>query len=102
MTTVVGTALADAYGHMDGYGHMNGWEDSGWMWVWGTIMMLAFIALVGLGIWALVRSQSRAHAPDRDTSLDWTASARTILAERFARGEISSEEYREKLDHLQA
>lgn len=96
-----GTALADAYGQMDGYGHMDGWHDSGWMWVWGTIMMLAFIALIGVGIWVLVRSQSHRTSAEA-TSLDATASARTILAERFARGEISSEEYREKLDHLQA
>ena len=34
-------------------------DDSGWMWIWGRIMMLAFIALIGVGIWALLRSQSR-------------------------------------------
>ena len=100
MATLVGTALADMYGHMDGRGHMDGWDDSGWMWIWGTIMMLAFIALIGVGIWALVRSQSR-HTSEA-AAVDATASARAILAERLARGEISPEEYRERLDHLRA
>ena len=100
MTTVVGTALADISGHMGGRGHMDGWDDSGWMWIWGTIMMLAFIALVGVGIWALVRSQPR-HTSGT-AAVDATASARAILAERLARGEISPEEYRERLDHLRA
>ena len=101
MTTVVGTALVDAYGHMDGRGHMDGWDDSGWMWIWGTIMMLALTALIGVAIWALVRSQSR-HTSEGAAEVDATASARVILAERLARGEISPEEYRERLNHLQA
>ena len=98
MTIIVGTALADLYGHMDGRGHMDGWDDSGWMWILGTIMMLAIVALIGVGIWALLRSQSR-HTSEAGV-VDATASARAILAERFARGEISAEEYRERLDHL--
>ena len=92
MTRLMGAALAD-YGHMDG---------GGWMWLWGTVMMLAFIALIGFAIWAIVRSQPRDGSDRRTAEQDATASARAILAERFARGEISAEEYRERLDHLQA
>jgi putative membrane protein len=89
------TLLADYYGHMDG-------GDGGWMWLWGTIMMFTFIALIGVGIWAIVRSQSRDSSPRSTDAADATASARAILAERFARGEITPEEYRERLDHLRA
>jgi hypothetical protein len=29
------------------------------MWLWGTFMMIFFLALIGLAMWAVVRSQSR-------------------------------------------
>jgi putative membrane protein len=63
-------------------------------------MMLAFVALIGVVVWAIVRSDRR-DTSDRSTANgDATASARAILAERLARGEISGEEYQEKLGHL--
>ena len=73
--------------------HMDGW--GGGMWVWGLLMMLFFIAAVGLVVWAVVRggypAAPTAVAGDR---------ARAILAERFARGELDTEEYHERLDAL--
>ena len=91
----MGTALADYYGHMDGW-------NGGWAWFGGVFMMLAFVALIGVVVWAIVRSQPRDGSDRRPPEGDATASARAILAERLARGEISGEEYREKLDHLRA
>lgn len=56
-------------------------------------MMVLLLALIGLGVWAVVRSTQHrgSHPHDR---------AREILAERFARGEITPEEYQERVQHL--
>lgn len=56
----------------------------GWGW-WMGFGMVAFWALVVVGIWFFARSSAlREHGPEE------------ILAERFARGEISAEEYAER------
>ncbi|WP_433229049.1 SHOCT domain-containing protein [Actinomadura formosensis] len=88
-----------------GWGHMGGNDWSGWMWLWGTIMMLLWIAVIGVAVWLVIRFAG----PRRDDSrrdetrpqdVTGTESARRILAERYARGEISSEEYDERLAKL--
>ena len=84
---VIGAEVADRFGMMDdGYDH-------GWMWLWGCVVMLVLIATAALVIWAIVRSPQR-NAPE---PLD---RAREVLAERFARGEITPDEYRERVHHL--
>jgi putative membrane protein len=65
--------------------------DHGWA-LW-PLMWVFWIALVTLGVWLVMRRTR----PSEERGLD---SARRILAERYARGEISSEEYRERLDQL--
>ena len=63
------------------------------MWLWGTLMMV----IVAVAIVWLVRaaaSNSRGSSPTGEDH------ARAILAERYARGELTTEEYRERLDHL--
>lgn len=65
-----------------------------WHWDWGWGMgfgMVAFWVLIGVGIWFLVRSS----LPREDGPSE-------ILAERFARGEISAEEYDERRRVLSA
>lgn len=69
--------------------HMSGWG-GGWMWVWGTIMMLTWVALIGAAVWFLARS----------VGSDSRGRPRRILEERYARGELTTEEYRERLEHL--
>jgi putative membrane protein len=54
---------------------------------------LLWLAVLGVGIWFLVRGR-RFRQP---SGLEH---ARGILAERYARGEISGEEYRERLEQL--
>lgn len=88
-----------------GWGHMgdDGW--SGWMWLWGTLMMLLWIAVIGVAVWLVVRfaGPHRDGPPREDTrprDVTGTESARRILAERYARGEISGEEYDERLAKL--
>jgi putative membrane protein len=72
--------------------HMDGW-DGGWMWVWGSLMMIAFVAIVAVAVWAVLRSTQTRPPASGDR-------AREILAERYARGELSAEEYHERLDAL--
>ena len=74
------------------WGHMDGWG-GGWMWLWGTLMMLGFVAVVALVVWAVVRSTGQQPPPADDT-------ARQILDERYARGELNTDEYRERVDAL--
>jgi putative membrane protein len=73
---------------------MMGWYDGvGWgAWVIGCLMMLAFLALI-LVVVALVRGSRGGFGFGRPT-------AREILDERFARGEIDIEEYTRGLDVL--
>ena len=59
---------------------------TGWAWFWMSLMMLAFWSVVGFAIYALLHgSRSETH---HDTPND-------VLARRFARGEISREEFEE-------
>ncbi len=80
--------LMQGFDDRDGWGHMDGWG-GGWMWLWGSLMMLSWVAVIAAAIWFLSRSGSR--RPSR---------ARELLDERYARGELSTEEYRERLEHL--
>ena len=80
-----------------GVGHMDGWG-GGWMWLmvlWGSLMMVGFVVAL---VW-LVRTAT----DGRRTSSPEGAGierARGILAERYARGELTTEEYHERLQHL--
>jgi putative membrane protein len=71
------------------------WRDGGgWGWGWmvmGMVMMVGFWALVAWVIFIVVRRpESRSSAGD----------AQQILAERFARGELDVDEYRQRSDAL--
>jgi putative membrane protein len=83
---------AEFVAQSDNWDHMNGWG-GGWMFLWGLAMMTAVIALV---VW-LVRSNT---APANQSRPDPSERAREILAERFAKGELSAEEYRERVSEL--
>jgi putative membrane protein len=83
------TTLAQVVADTDGWGHMDGWG-GGWMWLWGTLMMFSWVAIIAAAIWFLPGRRDE-RRPGR---------AREILEERYASGELSTEEYRERLDHL--
>ena len=58
----------------------------GWMWIWSLLVLAVLVALV----WLTVRlTGGRLAGPS-------TSSARKILDERYARGEIDEEEYRRR------
>jgi putative membrane protein len=75
--------VASASGWHDGSGHGGHW------WIVFPILLLL---LLGLAI-ALLWRRGRPHDDDGD-------SPRRILGERFARGEISADEYHTRLDQL--
>jgi putative membrane protein len=58
----------------------------------GFLILLLLLAIVGLLVWLIVRSKHSGSAA--------TTSARGVLAERYARGEIDAEEYRTRSEHL--
>ena len=76
----------------DGWGHMDGWG-GGWMWLWGGLMMLVFAVVIGVVVWAALRAAPPTVPPVGER-------ARDILAERYAKGELTTEEYRERADAL--
>jgi putative membrane protein len=59
--------------------------------IWWLPFGLLWIAVLGTAIWLVVR-----NLRPRERS------ASDILAERYARGEVSSEEYRERLNELRS
>jgi putative membrane protein len=59
-----------------------------WAWLLGAIGMVAFWGLIVWALWFFVTGVSR--RPDHQPS---SPSARQILDERLARGEIDAEEY---------
>jgi putative membrane protein len=71
----------------------------GWMWLWGSVMMLVLFAATVLIVWLLARS-APGHSPGGGQDFGPTERARSILAERLARGEIEPDEYNDRLRHL--
>jgi putative membrane protein len=74
---------------------MMGGAAMGWMWVWPVLIAvgLAILGYVGVRL-----AQGRPGASV--TGSDPSGSARRILDERYARGEIDEEEYRRRRDVL--
>lgn len=82
-----------------------GMHGFGWMMGLGaalfSLLLLAGLALLVVLLVRMiaggVRDDRRAPRPDTGG----TDNAKQILAERFARGEIDSDEYQDRLSHLQ-
>jgi len=77
-----------------------------WGWLFGLLLLVGVALLVVLVVRALGGGISR-DAPTRDVAPGVDSSrrparsrAREILDERYARGEVSTEEYRERLQTL--
>jgi putative membrane protein len=85
------TVLAQLYDHDDHMG-WGGW----WMLIWSTVLI---VALIVLAVWLIRSFTNPPSRPDTPTP-DPLDRARSILAERYARGELTTDEYRDRLDHL--
>lgn len=72
----------------------------GWWWIAWPLGWLAVLALLGVVTWLLVRAARRGGPDAASATAEPVASARRILAERYARGEIDEEEYRARLERL--
>lgn len=65
----------------------------GWGWLWGLLLIGGVVLVVIVGVRTLGGGVSRADTPGRGR-------AREVLDERYARGELTTEEYRERLQAL--
>jgi len=88
---------------MMGYGYGGG---SWMMWVFGGVMMLGVLVLVGLLAWAIVTATTRAQPGHLAADLSAASASgrgrtRQVLDERYARGEITTDEYTERLHNLE-
>ena len=72
-------------------------HDGHWDHAWWPLWPLLWIAVIVTLVWLFRRRGWGGGPPSRSGS----DRARDILAERFARGEINGEEYRERSEQLQ-
>lgn len=84
---------------MNGYGSMMGW---GWMWIFWILIVIGVVLLVVLAV-RMMRGDTPRRGGDHDTfdRARPQATARQTLEQRYARGEIDTEEYRERLRVLE-
>lgn len=80
----------------DAVAHANDWNGAGGPWF--GLVWLVFLAAVGFGIFAMTRRSRR--APTGGGAASPTAKAESVLAERYARGEITDDEYLAKVSVL--
>lgn len=77
-------------------------DDADWMWVFGPVVMTAWLALLALAVWWIVATVNRRQGAGGDRGGADSAAPEEILARRYARGEIGTAEYREALEHLRS
>lgn len=73
----------------------------GWGYVLMSVSMILFWALVIAGVVALVRYLGRSSQHSHGSGAA-RSTPEQVLAERFARGDIDDEEYRQRLETLRA
>ena len=74
---------------------MWGYGGGAWMWIVGGLVLIGVVVLVVV----LIRSAT-AGTNVGATPAATTSTPRQILDERFARGELTTDEYRERLETL--
>lgn len=89
---VTSSTFAQTPGH-SGW-HMGPWMSGYWGMGWfGFILMILFFLIVLVGIGALIRWFIQSHGDKQSQYLNNDSKALAILRERYARGEISHEEF---------
>ncbi|MDF1479711.1 SHOCT domain-containing protein [Leifsonia sp. H3M29-4] len=74
-----------------------GW-DMGWMWLIGPLTLVVIVLLVLLAV--RLFGGGRGGISARRGSVQTKTPARLILDERFAKGEVTADQYREQLQVL--
>lgn len=92
VAVLVPAVLGSINGWSNGHAWMMGWG-FGWMWFMPVLMMV-FWGFVIWAVVALIQGISRGGSAGAGASRE--GSALEILKRRYARGEISKEEYEEK------
>lgn len=88
--------LAQLADEGSGVSHMD-WSGGWWMTLfWAPFLIIGLAALLFL----LFRSGSTSSTARREVDGDPLDDARKILADRYARGELDSGEYRERVEQL--
>jgi putative membrane protein len=64
-----------------------------WMWAWPGLLLVGVVVLGAVAYGLLRGGRAEGASPGR-------ATAREILDERYARGELDGEEYRQRVDGL--
>ena len=64
------------------------WNGSGWAWLWMSVVMVSFWGGIGALIFWIVRSGQATRVTRHEPE--------AILAQRFAHGEISAQEFEER------
>ena len=82
---------------MYGYGD---YGMSGWMWVWSAALVIGVLTLVAGLVWAVVATTTHRRTPGAGADGAGPGPARRILDERYARGELDTQEYRERVQTL--
>lgn len=87
---------------MMGYDHAGGGV---WMWVFGGLLMAGFIVLIGLAVWAVLAATNRGSrgpitVESSIVEVGGRSRTRQLLDERYARGEMNTEEYTERMHTL--
>ena len=77
----------------------------GWMWAFGGAIMLGVLVLIVVAVWAMItvtkrRAAGVAGEPGSAGDSAGRARTRQILDERYARGELSTEDYTERVHTL--
>lgn len=74
---------------------MMGYGAGGWMWLFWLLILIGIVVLVVVVTRSMAGGITRATPPASGRSR-----AREVLDERYARGELTTEEYRERLQTL--
>ncbi len=86
---------------MNGYG----WNGGGWgtgRWVFMAVMMVIFWSAIVAAVFAVVRYSHHHHHVGPQSAGDVHDNALSVLAERFARGEIDADEFAKHRELLRA
>ena len=96
--TMIALSLSTVSPVVAGFGHMRGWG-----WGMAGLGILTTLAVIGLIVWLIV-FLARSTGPSSSSTPPETraSNARELLNERYARGEITREQYLQMREDLES